>query len=54
MVTGAAIVGLSVPFFDGTPLPMVGSIAACAIAAWLLSRIILGRSALAPKPVAGE
>jgi DHA1 family bicyclomycin/chloramphenicol resistance-like MFS transporter len=54
MVTGAAIVGLSAPFFDGTPLPMVASIAACAISAWLLSRLALGRSTLAPEPAAGE
>jgi len=54
MVTGAAIVGLSSPFFDGTPLPMVATIAACAIAAWLLSRRILVRGAMRAEPAAGE
>ena len=37
LVTGTAIMGLSGRFADGTPLPMVTGIAACALLAWLLA-----------------
>lgn len=41
VVTAGAMIALTEPFFDGTALPMVGVIAACAIAALLLSRVTL-------------
>jgi len=48
MVTGALMVGLVGPFFDGTALPMVSAIAACAAAALLLSRWLFSEQAYRP------
>jgi DHA1 family bicyclomycin/chloramphenicol resistance-like MFS transporter len=42
-------VALSAPFFDGTPLPMVATIALCAVLAMLVGLAVLRRPArLAP------
>jgi DHA1 family bicyclomycin/chloramphenicol resistance-like MFS transporter len=43
--TGAAAMAVSGLFFDGKPLPMVISIAACAVLAFALTQITLGRGA---------
>ncbi len=43
MVTGAALVALSAPFFNGTPLPMVATIALCAVLAMLVGLAVLRR-----------
>lgn len=40
---GAAAMAVSGLFFDGTPLPMVTSIAACAVIALALTQVTLGR-----------
>ncbi|GAB1582442.1 multidrug effflux MFS transporter [Phyllobacterium phragmitis] len=42
-VAAAIAMGIAGAFFDGTALPMVGGIAACAIAALLLTQLSLGR-----------
>ncbi|WP_048648163.1 multidrug effflux MFS transporter [Nitratireductor soli] len=42
--TGAAAMAVSGLFFDGTPLPMVTSIAACAVLALALTQLTLGRA----------
>ena len=36
MVTGSLLVALTAPFFDGTPLPMVATIAFCAVMAFVV------------------
>ena len=41
---GAAAMAVSGLFFDGTPLPMVTSIAACAVIALALTQVTLGRA----------
>lgn len=38
MLAGGAMVAISAPFFDGTVLPMLGTIAICALLALLLTR----------------
>ena len=48
-LSGAATITIASVFFDGTSLPMVSVIAACAFGAFALSRITLGRPALAPQ-----
>jgi DHA1 family bicyclomycin/chloramphenicol resistance-like MFS transporter len=42
MLTGGVMVALAGPFFDGTPLPMLGAIAVCGVAAFALSRVVKG------------
>ena len=43
MVTGALMIVVVSAFFDGTALPMVTTIAACAIGATVLAHLTLGR-----------
>ena len=43
MLAGGAVVMLSGPFFDGTAVPMVAAIAACALAALALALWVLLR-----------
>lgn len=47
MVAGGGMIAISAPFFDGTPVPMLGAIAFCAIVAFILSRVIVARQAAA-------
>ncbi len=49
MLTGAAMIGVVSVFFDGTALPMVTTIAACAVGAFILARLTLGRRLSAPQ-----
>jgi DHA1 family bicyclomycin/chloramphenicol resistance-like MFS transporter len=50
---GAVAIALASAFFDGTPLPMITMIAACAVGAFVLSRVTLsGRTAAEPKEAA--
>jgi DHA1 family bicyclomycin/chloramphenicol resistance-like MFS transporter len=44
MVTGALLVSLTSPFFDGTPLPMVATIAFCAMMAAAIGQWVLRRA----------
>ncbi len=41
-VTGAVVIALSGLFVDGTPLPMLAAIAACAVLAFAMARLTLG------------
>ena len=41
--TGAVAMAVAGLFFDGTPLPMVAAIAGCAVIAFTLAQITLGR-----------
>jgi DHA1 family bicyclomycin/chloramphenicol resistance-like MFS transporter len=41
MVAGGIMIVLASPFFDGTAMPMVTTIALCAVAAFVLSRLVL-------------
>ena len=41
--TGAAAMAVSGLFFDGTPLPMVAGITICAVIAFVLTQLTLGR-----------
>jgi DHA1 family bicyclomycin/chloramphenicol resistance-like MFS transporter len=50
MLTGAAIIFLVSLFFDGTALPMVTTIALCAVAAFTLSWFTLGARTMVAKP----
>ena len=43
MLTGGLVVTLSSPFFDGTPLPMLGAIAACGVITLGLALAVLPR-----------
>lgn len=43
MVTGSVLVSLTAPFFDGTPLPMVATIAFCAVMALVIGLAVLNR-----------
>lgn len=43
MVTGAVLVAVTAPFFDGTPLPMIATIAACAVLALVIGQATLRR-----------
>lgn len=45
MVVGGAMMGLTAPFFTGTPAPMVIAIAVCAVLALLTSMWVMGRVA---------
>jgi DHA1 family bicyclomycin/chloramphenicol resistance-like MFS transporter len=52
---GAVAIALASAFFDGTPLPMITMIAACAVGAFVLSRVTLsGRAAAEPKEAAAQ
>jgi DHA1 family bicyclomycin/chloramphenicol resistance-like MFS transporter len=42
-VTGALVIAVVGPFFDGTSLPMVVGIAGCAIISFILAQVTLGR-----------
>ncbi|WP_110748845.1 multidrug effflux MFS transporter [Phyllobacterium leguminum] len=42
-VAGAIAMGIAGAFFDGTAMPMVVAIAACAVAAFVLTQVSLGR-----------
>jgi MFS transporter, DHA1 family, multidrug resistance protein len=48
MVSGAAVMAVAGPFADGAPQPMVISIAACGVAAFLVAQIALRRSVKVP------
>jgi DHA1 family bicyclomycin/chloramphenicol resistance-like MFS transporter len=50
MVTGAAMIVVVSTFSDGTSLPMVTTIAACAVGAFILARLTLARRGFAPAP----
>ncbi len=50
MVTGGAMVAVTAPYFDGTALPMVATIAGCAVSALVLAQLVLHR--IDPAPVA--
>lgn len=50
MSTGVVMIVIVSAIFDGTPLPMVSAIAACAVAAFTLARLTLPRVRLAPEP----
>lgn len=41
MITGAVMIVVASSFFDGTPLPMVATIAVCGVAAFILARLTL-------------
>jgi DHA1 family bicyclomycin/chloramphenicol resistance-like MFS transporter len=52
---GAISIAAASAFFDGTPLPMVTMIAACAVGAFVLSRVTLaGRRAVAEEAAPAE
>jgi len=50
MMTGALMIVVVSLFFDGTALPMATALAACAVGAFILSRLTLGRRGFAPAP----
>jgi MFS transporter, DHA1 family, multidrug resistance protein len=50
MVTGGILIVVVSVFFDGTALPMVTTIALCAVGAFILARLTLRRRNLAPLP----
>ncbi len=50
MLTGAAMIVIVSLFFDGTALPMVTTIAACALGAFVLAQLTLGRRRFIPAP----
>lgn len=47
MLAGGAMISLTGPFFDGTVVPMLAAIALCGLAALILSRLVLGKRAVA-------
>ncbi len=47
MLTGGAMAAAAGPFLDGTPVPMLGAIALCGLAAFGLSRLVPARQATA-------
>ena len=51
-VAGAVTITIASFFFDGTSLPMVAVIAACAVGAFILTRLTLGggRADMAVQP----
>lgn len=42
MMTGAAMVAVAGPFFDGSPVPLLGAIAVCGVVAFVLGRLVPG------------
>ena len=53
MITGSLLVAATGPFFDGTPLPMVATIAFCAVMALVIGLAVLRRAPLTA-PLAAE
>jgi len=53
MVTGSVLVAVTAPFFDGTPLPMVATIALCAVLALVVGLWVLRRMPLAAAATGG-
>jgi DHA1 family bicyclomycin/chloramphenicol resistance-like MFS transporter len=49
MVTGAVMIVVASAFFNGTSLPMVATIAVCAVAAFILTRLTLRPGKVAPQ-----
>lgn len=49
MITGAVMIVVASAFFDGTALPMVATIAVCAVAAFILTRLTLRSGKAAPQ-----
>lgn len=49
MITGAVMIVVASAFFDGTALPMVATIAVCAVAAFILTRLTLSSGKAAPQ-----
>lgn len=49
MITGAVMIVVASAFFDGTALPMVATIAVCAVAAFILARLTLRPDKAAPQ-----
>lgn len=49
MITGAVMIIVASAFFDGTALPMVATIAVCAVAAFILTRLTLRSGKAAPQ-----
>lgn len=49
MITGAVMIVVASAFFDGTALPMVATIAVCALAAFILTRLTLRSGETAPQ-----
>ena len=49
MITGAVMIVVASAFFDGTALPMVTTIAVCAVAAFILTRLTLHSRRAAPQ-----
>ncbi|WP_424628133.1 multidrug effflux MFS transporter [Bradyrhizobium sp. SYSU BS000235] len=50
MINGAVMIVIASVFFNGTALPMVTTIAACAVAAFVLTRLTLRPREMAPQP----
>jgi DHA1 family bicyclomycin/chloramphenicol resistance-like MFS transporter len=50
MIAGGLVIVIVSQFFDGTALPMVTAITACAVGAFVLSLITLRSRGLAPQP----
>jgi DHA1 family bicyclomycin/chloramphenicol resistance-like MFS transporter len=50
MVTGGIVIVIVSAFYDGTSLPMVTTIATCAVAAFILARLTLRQRRLTPQP----
>lgn len=49
MITGAVMIVVASVFFNGTALPMVATVAACAVAAFILTRLTLRSGKTAPQ-----
>ncbi|TKT70600.1 multidrug effflux MFS transporter [Afipia massiliensis] len=49
MITGAVMIVVASAFFDGTAMPMVATIAMCAVAAFILTRLTLRSGKAAPQ-----
>lgn len=49
MITGAVMIVVASAFFDGTALPMVATIAVCAVAAFILTRLTLRSGKAVPQ-----
>jgi DHA1 family bicyclomycin/chloramphenicol resistance-like MFS transporter len=50
MVTGGTVIVIVSAFYDGTSLPMVTTIAICAVGAFILARLTLRQRRLTPQP----
>jgi DHA1 family bicyclomycin/chloramphenicol resistance-like MFS transporter len=49
MITGAVMIAVASTFFNGTALPMAATIAVCAVAAFILTRLTLRSGKAAPQ-----